>query len=392
MKRTALQQLRNIGITAHIDAGKTTLTERILFLTGKTHRLGETHLGNSQMDTSKMEIDKGITISSAATQTHWNYLNEEHTLNIIDTPGHVDFMIEVERSLRVLDGMVLLFDAVAGVEPQSETIWVQAQRNGIPAIAMVNKMDRIGADFFNVVQEMRDQLGTNALAIQLPVGEEETFQGVIDLIGMKMIVWSSDGSRKEEKEIPSSLVKEAEQYRMVLLEELAVIDEALMLQFLEDASQIAEHQIHEVLRKAVLSREVVPVLLGAAYKNKGVETLLDAICAYLPNPIDRGSIEGLSIDDESGLLRNPTTEDPFSSLVFKIALDEQNRELTFFRVYSGSLSVGDTIWNPRTKVKERIGRLYLMHANKRTEITTVKAGGIAATVGLKSIRTGDTCS
>ncbi len=393
MKRDRLRFLRNIGIAAHIDAGKTTLTERILYFTGKSHQLGETHLGNSQMDTSKQEIDKGITISSAATHTEWQLGKEQFSLNIIDTPGHVDFMIEVERSLRVLDGMVALFDAVAGVESQTETVWQQASRYEVPLIAMVNKMDRTGADFFEVVRQIRTQLGANAVAIQIPIGEEGAFEGVVDLISQKAIYWDVDGFPLQGNIIPENLIPEVKKHREALLETLALYDESILDQYLENSERISIAQINEALRKAVLTRDIVPVLMGAAYKNKGVQTLLDAICEYLPSPLDRNDVEGMELESESLTTRAADPRAPFSALAFKIALDEQNRQLCFFRVYSGTLKVGGSVLNPRTGKKERIARLYQMHANKRQEIQTVLAGDIVATVGLKSVRTGDTlCS
>lgn len=390
MRQNKLQFLRNIGIAAHIDAGKTTLTERILYFTGKSHRLGETHHGNSQMDTMKQEIEKGITISSAATQTNWQHDEQVYTMNIIDTPGHVDFMIEVERSLRVLDGMVALFDAVAGVESQTETVWQQAERYQVPVIAMVNKMDRVGADFFEVQRQIKARLGANAVAIQVPIGTEDRFEGVVDLVEMKAMYWNAEGEVLEKQKIPTDVLLEAEKYREVLLESLAVLDENLLSQYLEDAASISSGQLKAVLRQATLDRQIVPVLMGAAYKNKGVQTLLDAICAYLPSPVDRGVMQGLDIETQTTLNRLPEVQEPFTALAFKIALDEQKRQLCFFRVYAGTLKIGDAVLNPRTGKKERIGRLYQMHANKRQEIKQVTAGDIAATTGLKSIRTGDT--
>ncbi len=392
MKRDRLRFLRNIGIAAHIDAGKTTLTERILYFTGKSHRIGETHDGNSQMDTMKQEKEKGITISSAATHTEWKYGGEQFLMNIIDTPGHVDFMIEVERSLRVLDGMVALFDAVAGVESQTETVWQQAARYEVPVIAMVNKMDRVGADFFEVVRQIETRLGANALAIQIPIGAEDGFVGVIDLIEWKAVYWNEEGEVLEKNEIPKSLMEEAQKYRDILLETIALFDENLMNQYFENAKSITAEQLNIVLRKAVLNRQIVPVIMGAAYKNRGVQTLLNAVCDYLPSPLDRGAVEAKKMADETTVLRQPDADEPFAALAFKIALDEQNRQLCFFRVYAGMLKIGDSILNPRTGKKERIGRLYQIHANKRAEIQSVSAGDIAATVGLKSVRTGDTLS
>ncbi len=390
MRRDKLRLLRNIGIAAHIDAGKTTLTERILYFTGRSHRMGETHTGNSQMDTSKQEIEKGITISSAATHTTWQLGDEEYHLNIIDTPGHVDFMIEVERSLRVLDGMVALFDAVAGVESQTETVWQQAARYKVPVIAMVNKMDRIGADYLEVVRQMRTQLGANALPIQLPIGEEDSFEGVVDLITGNAHLWDKDGKELKNHIVPEYLLPEVQKHRELLFEAIAFQDEMLMDQYLSDASKISSDQWQMALRQAVLNRQIVPVAVGSAYKNKGIHTLLDAVCQYLPAPPDRGVVEGTDLETQAPVLRNPEVNAPFSALLFKIALDEQNRELSFFRVYSGQLKIGDTVLNPRTGKKVRIGRLYQLHANKRKEINNVAAGDIAATVGLKAARTGDT--
>ena len=390
MKRDRIRFLRNIGIAAHIDAGKTTLTERILYFTGKSHRMGETHTGDSQMDTMKQEIEKGITISSAATHTEWQHRDIPYDLNIIDTPGHVDFTIEVERSLRVLDGVVALFDAVAGVETQSETVWQQASRYDIPLIAMVNKMDRPGADYFAVIQEIRERLGGNAIALQVPIGAEETFAGVVNLIELQALYWTEEGEVIREEEIPESLLQEVEEHRNKLLESIALFDEDLLDQYLEDPDSVQVGQWHAVLRKATLSRKIVPVLMGAAYKNKGVQPLLDAICDYLPSPLDRGAIEGQSLKTEDLVYREPDEAAPFAALAFKLLLDQQNRQLCFFRIYSGKLQRGEQVLNPRTGKKERIARLYLMHANKREEIQTASAGDIVATLGLKDIRTGDT--
>ena len=390
MKRDRMRFLRNIGIAAHIDAGKTTLTERILYYTGKSHRIGETHDGNSQMDTLRQEIKKGITISSAATHTEWAHANDQYRLNIIDTPGHVDFMIEVERSLRVLDGLVALFDAVAGVESQTETIWQQAARYKIPIIAMVNKMDRNGADFAASVQQMRNQLGANAIPIQMPIFSNEEFVGLIDLIEWQAIQWDKEGQMSILENIPQELRAEAEEKRQYLLEAIALFDENLMEQYLEDEASIEVAQLNQVLRQATLTGQIVPVVMGAAYKNKGVQTLLDAICLYLPSPLDRGEIEGQSPQENTVLSRAPSVEAPFTGFAFKIVLDDQNRQLSFFRIYSGSLKVGDQVLNPRTGKKERVGRLYQVHSNKRKEIDLAEAGDIVATVGWKSVITGDT--
>ena len=393
MKRKRRELLRNIGIAAHIDAGKTTLTERILYYTGRSHRIGETHAGNSQMDTMKQEVERGITISAAATHAEWLSGGDRYRLNIIDTPGHVDFQMEVERSLRVLDGMVALFDAVAGVEPQSETVWQQAARYRIPVIAMVNKMDRAGADFEGCIRQMRDQLGANALAIQWPVFAEDAFVGVIDLISGKYISWNDTGEMNISGEIPENSLHASQPHRQDLLESIAVLNESLLDRYLTEPDKVTANEWRLALRRAVLQRQVVPVLMGAAYKNKGVQPLLDAVCHYLPSPDDRGVVEGRSVHEGTVLTRDPDEGAPFAGLVFKIALDEQNRQLSFFRVYSGTVHTGDTVLNPRTGKKERIGRLYQIHANKRREIQSAEAGDIAGTVGLKSVRTGDTlCS
>ena len=389
MKVRKLQFIRNIGIAAHIDAGKTTLTERILFFTGKSYRIGETHLGNSQMDTMKQEIEKGITISSAATQANWNYLGQSITMNIIDTPGHVDFTIEVERSLRVLDGVVALFDAVDGVESQTETVWQQAQRYEVPAIGFVNKMDKPGSDFNNVVLQIRDRLGANAVGLQFPIFEDNEFVGVVDLVKNEAFYWSEKGVM-ESKEIPSEVVVEVREVRNQMIETLASLDDELLAIYFDDPEQITINQLTDVIRRLVLEQKMVPVLMGAAYKNKGIQPLLDAVSAYLPSPIDRKEVTGTHPDTNEVETRIADPEGPVSALVFKIALDEQNRKLCFFRVYSGTLKIKDMILNTRTGKKERMGRLYQMHANKRTEITEVMAGEIAATVSLKTFRTGDT--
>ena len=389
MRRDRLRLLRNIGIAAHIDAGKTTLTERILYFTGKTHKIGETHTGDSQMDTGKLEIEKGITISSAATQTFWEQGTNEFTLNIIDTPGHVDFMIEVERSLRVLDGMVVLFDAVAGVESQSETVWQQADRYRVPAIAMVNKMDRVGADEQKVVEDLRNILNANALVIQIAIGSEENFQGLVDIISQQAYYWTLDGEMSVG-EMPEELKDQVTIARNQLLENLALLDDAFMLKYLDHPEQIEINEIKDQLRSAVLSREILPVVLGAAYKNKGIQLLLDAVCDYLPSPFDRGDVEVSILNGEEKSFRSPSTSASLSALVFKVALDEQQRQLNFFRVYSGTIKVGDQVLNPRTGRKERIARLYQLHANKKIEISTLYAGDIGASTSLKSFRTGDT--
>ncbi len=390
MKRRELRFLRNIGIVAHIDAGKTTLTERVLYFTGQSHKIGETHDGNSQMDTTKQEIAKGITISSAATQTAWEYQNSKHRINIIDTPGHVDFTIEVERSLRVLDGIVALFDSVAGVEPQSENIWQQASRYEIPAIAFVNKMDRMGADFYSVVEQIKTQLGANAVAIQVPIGAEENFIGVIDLLYMKAWTWNSDGSEMTETEIPEMMQNEVNEQRIKLMETLALLDSNLLEKYMDNLESITSLELTNILRTAVLNRKVLPVLAGAAYKNKGVQPLLDAICAYLPAPSDKEEINGVDPNSEVPMTRPTTVEAPFTAFVFKTIQDEQNRRLSFFRVYAGSLQPGAQVLNVHTGERERIGQLYQMHANRKTNRMEVYAGDIVATTSLKNSKTGDT--
>ncbi len=390
MKRKNLQRLRNIGIAAHIDAGKTTLTERLLYFTGRSHRMGETHFGNSQMDTSKQEIEKGITISSAATHITWTQGEQTFAINIIDTPGHVDFMIEVERSLRVLDGMVLLFDAVAGVEPQTETVWQQSARYAVPVIAMVNKLDRVGADYLNVIRQMQTRLGANPLAIQLPIGNENKFRGVVDLIEMKATYWDEDGALLADREIPADLLAEAKLHRKALLEATVLYDEGLFHQYLKNPDNIDLTSLKAVLRMAVLKRKIIPVLPGAAYKNKGIQTLLDAICDFLPSPIDRGQTEGVDLRSKEVIHRTPESDAPFVALAFKIILDNQNRQWCFFRVYGGTLRAGERVLNPRTGKMERIARLYQIHADTRQEVPVASAGDIVATIGLRTIRTGDT--
>ncbi len=390
MKRRALHLLRNIGIVAHIDAGKTTLTERILYFTGKSHKIGETHQGNSQMDTLKPEIEKGITISAAATQTEWSVSGQTHKINIIDTPGHVDFTIEVERSLRVLDGMVMLFDAVAGVEPQSETVWRQSQRYGVPAIAYVNKMDRPGSDFFMVIQQIKDQLDANAWPIQVPIFEDNQFVGIVDLLSQEASVWSEEEGQPQSIEIPAALLATVDFHRNALLEELASLDEALLDRYLNLPASISEEEWRAALRTAVVQQSIMPVLAGAAYKNLAVQPLLDAISWYLPSPLDTPATQGMDPNTEQTIERTVDTQEPFAGLVFKVILDEQNRRLSFFRIYSGRLAAGDSVLNVRTGKKERISQLYQMHANKRTELKEAFAGDIVASLSLKQTRTGDT--
>ncbi|MCF8361362.1 MAG: elongation factor G [Prolixibacteraceae bacterium] len=394
MAKRDLKYTRNIGIMAHIDAGKTTATERILFYTGITHRIGETHDGSATMDWMEQEQERGITITSAATTTQWKYDDTEHKINIIDTPGHVDFTVEVERSLRVLDGAVALFCAVGGVEAQSETVWRQAEKYGVPRIAFVNKMDRSGADFFNVYNDIVEKLKANPVPLQLPIGSEETFTGVVDLVEMKAVVWHDDetmGTNYSLEDIPADMVDQANEWREKLVESVAEQDEELMEKFFEDPDSITKEQMLEVIRKATQSGDIIPMMCGSAFKNKGVQRLLDAICAFLPSPLDKGTVTGLDVDDESIKIdRKPDSEEPTSALAFKIATDPYVGRLTFVRVYSGTLESGGTYLNPRTRKKERISRIYQMHSNKQQPRDIIEAGDICAVVGLKDTRTGDT--
>ena len=381
-----LAKTRNIGIMAHIDAGKTTTTERILFYTGKTHKLGETHEGASQMDWMEQEKERGITITSAATTAEW----KGHRINVIDTPGHVDFTVEVERSLRVLDGAVAVFCAKGGVEPQSENVWRQADNYKVPRIAFVNKMDIIGADFLRVVQMMKDRLGANAVAVQLPIGAEDDFEGIIDLFTMKAYYNIDDlGREQEEREIPANMVAQAEEYREIMVEKIAEIDEDLTMKFLE-GEEISIEELKAALRKGVIEVKINPVFCGTAYRNKGVPLLLDAVVEYMPAPIDIPAIKGILLDGETEDERHSSDEEPFSALAFKIMADPFVGKLAFFRVYSGILKSGSYVLNSTKNKKERIGRILQMHANTRAEITEVYAGDIAAAVGLKDTTTGDT--
>ncbi len=380
--------IRNIGIMAHIDAGKTTTTERILYYTGKSHKIGEVHDGAATMDWMVQEQERGITITSAATTCHWG----KNNINIIDTPGHVDFTIEVERALRVLDGAVGVFCAVSGVEPQSETVWMQADRYKVPRIAFVNKMDRIGADFHNVVTEIKEKLGKTAAALQIPIGAEDEFAGVIDLIKQKAIYWKGDdlGASFEETDIPSDLVEDAAVYREELIETLCDYDDDLAEAYL-GGEEVSQEKIHEIIRKAVINDGFIPVLCGSAFKNKGVQPLLDAVVAYLPSPIDRGEIKGHSAKNtEKEDVRNPDASDLFSGLAFKIASDPFVGSITYVRIYSGTLKSGATILNPLKNKKERVTKILQMHANKRTELPEAKAGDIVALSGLKDTTTGET--
>ncbi|QUH28952.1 elongation factor G [Vallitalea guaymasensis] len=381
-----LERTRNIGIMAHIDAGKTTLTERILFYTGRTHKIGETHEGAAQMDWMEQEQERGITITSAATTCQW--LN--HRINIIDTPGHVDFTVEVERSLRVLDGSVGVFCAKGGVEPQSETVWRQADKYRVPRMAFVNKMDIMGADFYNAVDMMRDRLGANAVPIQLPIGAEDDFVGLIDLMKMKAFIYKDDlGQDISEEDIPADLADQAEEYREAMVEAIAETDEELMEKYLE-GEELTEKELKKALRKAVINVEIIPVLCGTAYRNKGAQKLLDAVVEYMPAPIDVPAIQGIDPDTEEEVERPSSDEEPFSALAFKIMADPFVGKLAFFRVYSGTTNSGSYVYNSTKNKKERMGRILQMHANKREEIDKVYSGDIAAAVGLKVTSTGDT--
>jgi len=394
-RTTPIERYRNIGIMAHIDAGKTTTTERILFYTGISHKIGEVHEGAATMDWMEQEQERGITITSAATTCFWSGMSrqyEQHRINIIDTPGHVDFTIEVERSLRVLDGACAVFCAVGGVEPQSETVWRQANKYGVPRLAFINKMDRAGADFLRVVEQIRTRLGANPVPIQLNIGAEDGFQGVVDLIGMKAIYWHEEdlGATYEERDIPEELVAQCEELREQMLESAAEASEALMEKYLETGDLPAE-DIRQGLRMRTLANEIVPCLCGSAFKNKGVQAMLDAVIDYMPSPVDVPPIVGHLDDKDETEAERPADDDaPFAALAFKIATDPFVGTLTFFRVYSGVLKTGDTVYNPVKGKKERVGRILQMHANSREEIKEVRAGDIAAAVGLKDVTTGDT--
>ena len=387
-----LKFTRNIGIAAHIDAGKTTTTERVLYYTGMSHKIGEVHDGAATMDWMDQEQERGITITSAATKTNWNWKGQDFPMNIIDTPGHVDFTVEVNRSLRVLDGLVFLFCAVSGVEPQSETNWRLADNYNVPRIGFVNKMDRSGADFFNVVKDVKEKLGSESIPLQVPIGAEETFKGVVDLITGKAIVWNEHdmGMTYEEIPVPEDLVEVVAEWREKLLEAVAEYDESLMEKYFEDPDSITEDEMIAAVRGAVLDNKFVPMMCGSAFKNKGVQAVLDAVCAFLPSPVDVGAITGTNPDTEEEEERKPSTDEPFCALAFKIATDPYVGRLAFFRVYSGALDAGSYIINTRSGNKERISRLYQMHSNKQNAIDRVEAGDIAAGVGFKDLRTGDT--
>ena len=392
MAKRDLKYTRNIGIMAHVDAGKTTTTERILYYTGVSHKIGEVHDGAATMDWMEQEQERGITITSAATTVFWNYLDEEYKINIIDTPGHVDFTVEVERSLRVLDGAVALFCASSGVEPQSETVWRQADKYNVPRIGFINKMDRIGADFFGTIDQIKERLGANPIPLTIPIGAEDDFKGLVDLIKMKAFVWDGDdnGMSFDVLDIPEDLKEEAEEWRNVLIEAVAESDDALMEKFFEDADSITEEEIMNAIRVATINMSVNPIICGSAFKNKGVQTLLDYVMAFLPSPVDVDAIEGTNVDGDETLSRKPKNDEPMSALAFKIATDPFVGRLCFFRMYSGVLDAGSYVLNTRTNKKERISRIFQMHSNKQNALDRIEAGDIGAGVGFKDIRTGDT--
>ena len=396
-----LRYQRNFGIAAHIDAGKTTTTERILYYTGVNHKIGEVHDGGATMDWMAQEQERGITITSAATTCFWNFPmdqgvknadTKQYKFNIIDTPGHVDFTVEVERSLRVLDGLLALFCAVSGVEPQSETVWRQANKYKVPRIGFVNKMDRSGADFLNVVKQVREMLGAKAVPLQLPIGAEDNFTGVVDLITMKGIVWNEEdkGMTFKEVPIPADMKEEVDQYRQELIEAVADYDEKLLEKFFDDPNTITEDEVHEAIRKATIDISIIPMMCGSSFKNKGVQTALDAVVRYLPGPLDIEAVKGTNPDTEEEILRHADPKEPFSALAFKIMTDPFVGRLAFFRAYSGRLDAGSYVLNTRTGKKERISRIMQMHANKQNPVDYIEAGDIGAAVGFKDIKTGDT--
>ena len=392
MANRDLHLTRNIGIMAHIDAGKTTTSERILFYTGKTHKIGEVHDGAATMDWMAQEQERGITITSAATTCNWTYKNQNFKINLIDTPGHVDFTAEVERSLRVLDGAVATYSAADGVQPQSETVWRQADKYNVPRIGYVNKMDRSGADFFETVQQMKDILGANPVVLQVPIGAEENFKGVVDLIKMKAILWHDEtmGAEYDVEEIPADLQDECDEWRNKLLEAAAEYDEAIMEKYFDDPSSITEEEIIAAVRKGTVAMECTPMICGSSYKNKGVQPLLDYVCAFLPSPMDIENITGTNPDTEEEETRKPSESDPTAALAFKIATDPYMGRLVFFRVYSGKVEAGSYVFNSRSGKKERISRLFQMNSNKEIPMDSIDAGDIGAGVGFKDIRTGDT--
>ncbi len=391
--KNSLLYTRNIGVMAHIDAGKTTTSERILFYTGLTHKIGEVHDGAATMDWMEQEQERGITITSAATTTSWKYQDQKYKINLIDTPGHVDFTVEVERSLRVLDGAVAAFCAVGGVEPQSETVWRQADKYNVPRIGYVNKMDRSGANFLDVVSQIKSVLRANPCPIQIPIGAEEGFKGVVDLITMKALIWHDEtmGADYHVEEIPADLVEEAKEWREKMLEVAAECDDSLMEKFFDNPESISEEEIKAAIRKGTIAMQINPMLCGSSFKNKGVQVLLDAVCAYLPSPLDTEAIEGVDPDDSTKVLfRYPDPEEPMCALAFKIATDPFVGRLCFFRVYSGVLNAGSYVYNTRSGKKERISRIFQMHSNKQNPKEFIGCGDIGAGVGFKDIRTGDT--
>jgi len=393
MAKADLKYTRNIGIMAHIDAGKTTTSERILYYTGLTHKLGEVHDGAATMDWMEQEQERGITITSAATTTRWNYAENQYKINLIDTPGHVDFTVEVERSLRILDGAVAAFCAVGGVEPQSETVWRQADKYNVPRLCYVNKMDRAGANFFDVARQIKEVLGANPCPIQIPVGAEEHFKGVVDLVKMKAIVWNDEtmGAKYEVTDIPANLLDEAKEWRDKMLEKVAECDDTLMEKYFNAPSSITEEEIKVAIRKGTLAMTINPMICGSSFKNKGVQTMLDAVCEYLPSPLDTPEITGYDLDDpEKEIVRHPDESEPLCALAFKIATDPYVGRLCFFRVYSGKIPAGSYVYNARSDKKERISRIFQMHSNKQNPVDEICAGDIGAGVGFKDIRTGDT--
>ena len=391
MANRDLHLTRNIGIMAHIDAGKTTTSERILFYTGKTHKIGEVHDGAATMDWMAQEQERGITITSAATTCDWNWESNTYKINLIDTPGHVDFTAEVERSLRVLDGAIATYSAADGVQPQSETVWRQADKYNVPRIGYVNKMDRSGADFYETVSQMKSILGANPCPVQIPIGAEENFKGVVDLIKMKAILWHDEtmGAEYDVEEIPADLVDEANEWREKMVENAANFDDALMEKYL-DGKDVTEEELIAAIRKGTISMELTPMLLGSSYKNKGVQPLLDYTCAFLPSPLDTIAIKGTNPDTDEEEDRKPSDSEPTAALAFKIATDPFMGRLVFFRVYSGKVTAGSYVFNPRSGKKERISRLFQMNSNKEIPMESIDAGDIGAGVGFKDIRTGDT--
>ena len=395
MAKHDLKYNRNIGIMAHIDAGKTTTSERILFYTGLTHKIGEVHDGAATMDWMEQEQERGITITSAATTTYWTYQGQKYKINLIDTPGHVDFTVEVERSLRILDGAVATFCAVGGVQPQSETVWRQADKYMVPRVCYVNKMDRSGADFFSVVSQIKEVLGATPCPIQIPIGAEETFKGVVDLIKMKSIIWHDEtmGAEYVEEPITADLMDEAIEWRDKMLETCAEFDDVLMEKYFSDPDTITEEEIRTAIRKGTVGLHIFPVICGSSFKNKGVQTMLDAVCAYLPSPMDTAEIEGTDPRTEKTVVRHPDEDEPLCALAFKIATDPYVGRLCYFRVYSGKLEAGSYVYNTRSGKRERISRIFQMHSNHQNPVDVISAGDIGAGVGFKDIRTGDTlCS